>query len=120
MDTLDASEDYDFSAYDGQTINVAFKYESTDTDAGRWRFQIWQLKRLELQVIRIQKVNTLCIQMVHWEAVEGVYYLSSEDFDSMGEGSGQPGHYNNFSSSISPDNYLPTFYEYKISLWARR
>ena len=25
------SEDYDFSAYDGQTITIAFKYESTDT-----------------------------------------------------------------------------------------
>ena len=46
-----------------------------------------------------------------WEAVNGVYYLSSEDFDGMGEASGQPGQYNNFSSSISPDNYLPTFME---------
>jgi hypothetical protein len=27
----------------------------------------------------------------------------------MGEGSGEPGQYNNFSSSISPNNYLPTF-----------
>lgn len=44
-----------------------------------------------------------------WEAVEGVYYLSSADFDSMGEGSGQPGQYDNFGSSISPDDYLPTF-----------
>ncbi|WAC00829.1 hypothetical protein N7U66_11155 [Lacinutrix neustonica] len=29
----------------------------------------------------------------------------------MGTGSGEPGQYNNFSSSVSPNNYLPTFLE---------
>ena len=27
----------------------------------------------------------------------------------MGEGSGQPGRFDNFSSSVSPNNYLPAF-----------
>lgn len=51
-----------------------------------------------------------------WTAVEvdlpnGVttYTLSSDDYDSMGEASGKPGKYNNFSSSAEPENYLPAF-----------
>lgn len=49
-----------------------------------------------------------------WEKASGVYYLWSRDFDSMGEASGQPGKYNNFGSSISPDDYLPTFLDLKL------
>lgn len=43
---MTSSEDYDFSAYDGQAINVAFKYESTDSDAGRWRIANMAIKTL--------------------------------------------------------------------------
>lgn len=114
VDTLDPSEDYDFSAYDGQTINVAFKYESTDTDAGRWRISNMAIKTLGATGATNSKGEYFMYSNGAWEAVEGVYYLSSEDFDSMGEGSGQPGQYNNFSSSISPDNYLPTFMSIKF------
>lgn len=38
-----------------------------------------------------------------WEAMEGVYYVSSADYDSMGA----PGKYNNFSSTDRPENYIP-------------
>jgi hypothetical protein len=109
VDTLDPSEDYDFSAYDGQTINVAFKYESTDTDAGRWRISNMAIKTLGATGETNSKGEYFMYSGGSWEAIEGVYYLSSADFDSMGEGSGEPGQYNNFSSSISPNNYLPTF-----------
>ncbi|KAA5820887.1 hypothetical protein FPF71_17255 [Algibacter amylolyticus] len=37
------------------------------------------------------------------------YLISDEDFDSMGEASGQPGRYNNFGSSTPAEDYLPTF-----------
>ncbi|PTM07793.1 MAG: hypothetical protein DA407_09815 [Bacteroidetes bacterium] len=109
VDTLDPSEDYDFSAYDGQTINVAFKYESTDSDAGRWRIASMAIKTLGATGDTNSKGEYFMYTGGSWEAVDGVYYLSSADFDSMGTGSGQPGQYNNFSSSISPNNYLPTF-----------
>jgi hypothetical protein len=109
VDTLDPSEDYDFSAYDGQIINVAFKYESTDTDAGRWRISNMAIKTLGATGETNSKGEYFIYSGGSWEAIEGVYYLSSADFDSMGEGSGQPGQYDNFSSSISPNNYLPTF-----------
>ena len=47
------------------------------------------------------------------EAKDGVYLLVADDFDSMGTAAGQPGQYNNFSSSIAPDDYLPTFLKLK-------
>lgn len=104
-----SSEDYDFSAYDGQVINVAFKYESSNTDAARWRIESLKIKTLGATGTTNSKGEYFMYSGGAWEAVEGVYYLSSMDFDSMGEGSGQPGQYNNFSSSVSPDDYLPTF-----------
>jgi len=107
--TMASSEDYDFSAYDGQTINVAFKYESTDSDAGRWRIANMAIKTLGATGDTNSKGEYFMYTGGSWQAVDGVYYLSSADFDSMGEGSGQPGQYNNFSSSVSPNNYLPTF-----------
>lgn len=106
-----SSEDYDFSAYDGQVINVAFRYESSDTDAARWRIESLKIKTLGATGDTNSKGEYFMYSGGTWEAVEGVYYLSSDDFDSMGEGSGQPGQYNNFGSSIPPDNYLPTFLE---------
>jgi len=45
----------------------------------------------------------------NWDTSEGVYFISDDDFDSMGEASGQPGRYNNFGSTTPPDDYLPTF-----------
>ncbi len=51
-----------------------------------------------------------------WAAVEvdvpdGVttYTLTDDDYDSMGTGDDEPGEHGNFSSSVSPDDYLPTF-----------
>ncbi len=38
-----------------------------------------------------------------------VYTLGDDDYDEMGEDYGEPGYYNNFSSTINPDNYLPIF-----------
>ncbi|NOR27690.1 MAG: hypothetical protein GQ540_04065 [Lutibacter sp.] len=47
-------------------------------------------------------------------APERFYLVSAEDFDSMGEDSGQPGRYNNFGSSTPPNDYLPTFLKLKF------
>jgi len=44
-----------------------------------------------------------------WSEASGVYALSATDYDAMGEEYGQPGRYNNFSSSAEPENYLPAF-----------
>ena len=113
------SEDYDFSAYDDQIINIAFKYTSIgddpatvgvdEGDASRWRIASTVIKTLGATGDTNSKGEYFMYTGGNWDAVDGVYYLSSADFDSMGEGSGQPGQYDNFSSSISPNNYLPTF-----------
>lgn len=42
-----------------------------------------------------------------WSPVPDVYVLTSDDYDKMGD----PGTYNNFSSSALPENYLPAFLE---------
>lgn len=103
------SEDYDFSAYDGEKIHIALKYESTDSDAGRWRVESLAVKTLGATGNTSNMGAYFKYENGNWEAVEGVYFLSSADFDSMGEASGQPGRYNNFGSSIPPNNYLPAF-----------
>ncbi len=41
--------------------------------------------------------------------VDESYTLTTEDYDSMGEESGEPGDYDNFAYYINPDNYLPDF-----------
>jgi len=45
-----------------------------------------------------------------WEVVPNVYVLSSDDYDSMGA----PGNYDNFSSDVPPEDYLPTFLKQKF------
>ncbi len=44
-----------------------------------------------------------------WEEDDNAYYLSSADYDAMGA----PGRYDNFSSSVLPDDYLPALLEEK-------
>ncbi len=103
------SENYDFSAYEGQVVNIAFKYESTDMEAATWEVDQMLVKALGISGATNSKGDYYMYSGGTWEPITGVYYLSSADFDSMGTGSGQPGQYNNFSSSISPDAYLPNF-----------
>lgn len=107
------SEDYDFSAYDGQQVNVAFKYESTGTDAARWRISGMFIKVPGYSGPSMTKSNYYKYNGSSWDLVNNVYYLSSEDYDLMGTGSGEPGQYNNFSSSSLPENYIPTFLDIK-------
>lgn len=107
--SMTPSEDYDFSAYDDMTITIAFKYVSSDTDAGRWRVGALAIKTLGATGETNSKGEHFVYSGGAWEASEGVYFLSSADFDSMGEESGQPGRFDNFGSSTPAENYLPTF-----------
>jgi hypothetical protein len=101
--SLTTSEDFDFSAYDGQIIH----------DSPRWRVQSLAVKSIGVSGETDNKGEYFVYSNALWQPVDGVYYLSKSDFDSMGEGSGQPGQFNNFSSSVSPNNYLPTFLNLK-------
>ncbi|MGM0407422.1 MAG: hypothetical protein ACQERU_05530 [Bacteroidota bacterium] len=44
-----------------------------------------------------------------WAPVQGAYVLTGDDYDSMGD----PGAYDNFSGSVPPEDYLPTFLKMK-------
>ncbi|OMP32548.1 choice-of-anchor J domain-containing protein [Mangrovimonas sp. DI 80] len=103
------SEDYDLSAYDGETIHIALKYESTADDAASWEVDQLLVKALGVSGEYNSKGEFFMYSGDEWTPMEGVYFLSSADFDAMGEGEGQPGENNTFGSSIPPNNYLPTF-----------
>lgn len=105
------SEEYSLAAYNGETINIAFKYTSTgsETETGTYQLNYVSLKASGVEGKTENVSEFYTFDGSSWELSEGVYYLSDADFDSMGEGDDQPGEYNNFGSSISPSDYLPTF-----------
>ena len=103
------SDAYSLAAYNGETINIAFKYTSSGSNAGTYEIVNVSLKAPGVEGVTERKSDFYTYEGGSWELSEGVYYLSDADFDSMGEASGQPGRYNNFSSSISPDDYLLNF-----------
>lgn len=43
-----------------------------------------------------------------WTPAQGIYVVTVDDYDSMGTAAGQPGRFNNFDSTMPPENYLPT------------
>ena len=113
-DDLDPSEDYDFSAYDGQTVNIALNYVSTLTDAGRWRVASVALKTVGIEGDTLTKSDYYQFSEAGtWELVNDVRYLTSDDYDFMGESQGQPGQFNNFSGSLLASDYLPAFLSLK-------
>lgn len=107
--SLTLSEDFDFSAYDGQTIHLAFKYTSNDMTSARWRVESFAIKTIGVEGDVDNKGSFYVYNGSRWEESEGVLYLSSSDYDAMGEDSGRPGRFNNFSGSVDPENYLPRF-----------
>lgn len=108
------SDEYSLSAYNGETINIAFKYVSTTSNAGTYEVVDVSLKASGVEGETMDVAEFYTFDGTDWVLSEGVYYLSNADFDSMGEGDDQPGEYNNFGSSISPDDYLPTFLGNKL------
>lgn len=103
------SEDYDLTAYEGETVHIAFKYEATEDVAATWEINNVAIKSPGIEGETVNKEIFYTFSGDEWEPSEGVYFVSDTDFDSMGEGYGQPGYYNNFSSSITPTDYLETF-----------
>ena len=110
---LTSLENVDFSAYDGQQVYFAFKYTATDNDSSRWRIQDFAVQKVGVSGATDSKGEYFVYDGGSWEEADGAYYLSNSDYDSMGESNGQPGAFNNFSSSTPADNYLPTFLSIK-------
>ena len=113
--TFVTSEKVDLSAYKGKTIYVAFKYISDTNNAAMWEVNWLKVygtiggngSSATPDIIKESTFYRLLSGT--WGTVKGVYTLSSQDYNSMGA----PGKYDNFSSSVSPDNYLPQFLSQK-------
>jgi hypothetical protein len=86
------------SAVDGDIVLVTYKYYSdytTSTISEYWAYDgsVWAASEDGVELP---------------DGVE-MYTLTDDDYDSMGEDSGEPGKYNNFSSTAEPEDYLPAF-----------
>ncbi|MFS4482573.1 choice-of-anchor J domain-containing protein [Hyunsoonleella sp. 2307UL5-6] len=101
------SEDVDVSNFDGEIVNIALKYESTDSASTRWRVRQINVKAGGLEGSTDQLFAFLRYNGTNWEILDedNVYVLKDTDYDEMGA----PGRFNNFSNSVLPENYLPTF-----------
>jgi hypothetical protein len=106
---LASLENVDFSDYDGQQVYVGLKYSSTDNDSPRWRVQDFAVQKVGIAGATDAKGEYFIYDGGSWEALEDIYYLSNSDYDSMGESSGQPGAFNNFSGSVATSDYVPQF-----------
>ncbi|HKJ42481.1 MAG TPA: choice-of-anchor J domain-containing protein [Sunxiuqinia sp.] len=114
------SGDVDLSAFDGEKIYIAMKYVSNADVAATWEITDLAVKGQKVMTTKSAKItDPIAIQEFYtynsnWKKTSDAYYVTTPDFDSMGEGSGEPGQYNNFSSSINPDNYLPQLLQLKF------
>lgn len=107
--TAVTSDDFDLSAYQGQTIYIAFKYQSDLTIGATWEIEKALVKVPGVEGTTSSKEVYYTYKGGAWKPSTGVYVLSAEDYDSMGVASGQPGKYNNFDSSMAIDDYVQTF-----------
>ncbi|MFT6854198.1 MAG: hypothetical protein ACJA0X_000156 [Cyclobacteriaceae bacterium] len=99
----------DLSAAAGESIHIAFYYESTTDDAPNWR-----LTNLSIDAGAAPETDEVNVFYEYddseWVSVsDEAYFMGSADYDAMGEGSGQPGRFNNFSSNTPPEAYIPSF-----------
>lgn len=116
--SLTPSDIVDFSAFDNKVIHLAFKYISTTSDSMRWLIGKTTISKGEGD--EYTGATETITAYYTYDGSEFVlpansYELTTEDYDAMGKESGRPGNRGNFSSSISPDDYLPTFLANKFS-----
>ncbi|MFI2741427.1 choice-of-anchor J domain-containing protein [Zhouia sp. PK063] len=117
--TFVQSEKYDLSAYEGKKVYVAFKYTSTDSDAATWEIKDVKITSDasggDSSAEALPYSSYFIYSQEEWSIVDSstYYTLTTADYDAMGTGSGQPGQYNNFSSSVAPEDYIPTYLKLK-------
>ncbi len=114
LDQWPAGDSYDIinsevslADYADQKVFIAFYYRSTVDHAAQWRLVNILVEQGDaIETVTKNEFYRSSGSSHGWEAVgDGVYYLSSADYDAMGA----PGNFNNFSSSVPADNYLPAF-----------
>jgi hypothetical protein len=115
FDTWPAGNSYDIisseaslAMYANQRIVIGLYYRSTEDFAPQWR--VIDVLVEQGEAIKTVRMNAFYQYNGSWGALnEGVYYLSSADYDAMGA----PGAFDNFSSTVPAENYLPALLEIK-------
>lgn len=104
----------DISSFAGQEIAIGFYYRSTTDYAPGWEISGVTVTApgsgpTLTSKAPVEHVDYYMLSGSDWELVDGVYTLTADDYDGMGTASGQPGRYNNFDGTATPDAYLPAF-----------
>ncbi|WP_291856727.1 choice-of-anchor J domain-containing protein [Marinilabilia sp.] len=106
------SEEIDLVEFKGESIHIAFRYRSTTSGAATWEVDWLSVETKDAKKPKYTYFDEFFMkdggewhQIVEDDFEDGVYVLSVDDYDSMGE----PGNHDNFSSSVSPEEYLPVF-----------
>jgi len=94
----------DISSYSG-TIYIAFKYVGDGENSQTTTYQIDNIKVKEKGIEPDEYDIFYQFTDSEWSIPENVYVLNSLDYEEMGA----PGSNHSFSSSNSPDHYLPIF-----------
>jgi hypothetical protein len=102
------SELYDLSAYDGDKIHIGFKYIGTDENGSKWRIDNFSVKAGAVTpTVKGQEFYTF--KFGKWRYEDEVYMMQAKDYNILGDAYGQPGYFDNFSSSAHPSSYMPAF-----------
>ncbi|MCB2197079.1 MAG: DUF5017 domain-containing protein [Bacteroidetes bacterium] len=105
--TFVESGDVSLNDYEGETINIAFKYLSSSTNAATWEISEIQVtegeKIIEGEPYELNDIYEFSNGM--WEKASNVHYLNPKDYNAMGA----PGSYDNFSDSELPQDYIPKY-----------
>ncbi|HPD94394.1 MAG: choice-of-anchor J domain-containing protein [Bacteroidales bacterium] len=106
-----ASGDISLNSYCGGVIYIAFKYSGGDgsitTTMQIDDFVVTALTQGYEVVGEQPYIITDYYQYdgTSWAKMDNVHYLTSKDYDAMGD----PGDYDNFSSSVLPQDYIPKY-----------
>lgn len=106
----DIASTIDISDFDGQTVYIAFVLNTTTVLDGltweigeitvRYATEATLTSREPMEVTSYYEYDGS-----EWDMLDAVYDLNADDYDAMGA----PGTFNNFSSSVAPEDYLPSY-----------
>ena len=92
------------------TIYIAFKYIGDGNSSLTTTVQIDNLLVKSTGIDKTQNSDMYQFDGSEWNEVKNMIVLDESEYDSMGA----PGKYNNFSSSVNPKDYLPTYLQQQM------
>lgn len=113
--TLKLAGEMNLNKYEGKKINIAFRYNGDGSNSATTTVQIDNvIVKSEAQdgesEVSFDEISALyAFNGTAWSTYSNAYMMTKADFAEMGI------KYDNFSSSINPDNYLPTFLRLKYA-----